>query len=52
MVSVRVLDSFLKNHLDELKDKGLYNEIDPLESPNGPMIKISVSIYHPMTILV
>lgn len=40
-MSVRVLDSFLNHHLDELKDKGLYNVIDPLESPNGPIIKIT-----------
>jgi glycine C-acetyltransferase len=26
--------------LEELKSKGLYNVIDPLESPNGPVIRI------------
>jgi glycine C-acetyltransferase len=39
-VSSKVLDQFLNEHLEDLKDKGLYNVIDPIESPNGPMIKI------------
>lgn len=34
------LDSFLELNLNELKDQGLYNEIDPVEGPNGPIIKI------------
>ena len=37
----KVLKSFLKENLADLKSKGLYNVIDPLESSNGPMIKIS-----------
>jgi len=37
----KVLESFLKENLADLKSKGLYNVIDPLESSNGPMIKIS-----------
>ncbi|GLB60803.1 glycine C-acetyltransferase [Cytobacillus sp. NCCP-133] len=36
----KILDSFLKENLEDLKDRGLYNVIDPLESPNGPIIKI------------
>ncbi|MDX5475870.1 MAG: glycine C-acetyltransferase [Bacillaceae bacterium] len=36
-----VLDSFLQENLEDLKSKGLFNVIDPLESPNGPKIKIS-----------
>ena len=36
----KVLDSFLKENLQELRDQGLYNEIDPVEGPNGPIIKI------------
>ena len=36
-----VLESFLEENLADLKSKGLYNVIDPLESSNGPMIKIS-----------
>lgn len=36
----KVLENFLTENLQELKDKGLYNEIDPLESPNGPIITI------------
>lgn len=39
-MSSKSLDSFLQQNLDDLKDKGLYNVIDPLESPNGPMITI------------
>jgi glycine C-acetyltransferase len=39
-MSSKVLDQFLNEHLEDLKDKGLYNVIDPIESPNGPMIKI------------
>ncbi len=35
------LDQFLELNLADLKDKGLYNVIDPLESPNGPVIKIA-----------
>lgn len=35
------LVSFLEKSIQELKDKGLYNEIEPLESPNGPVITIS-----------
>ena len=35
-----VLDSFLQENLEDLKSKGLFNVIDPLESPNGPKIKI------------
>ncbi|WP_043930724.1 glycine C-acetyltransferase [Bacillus sp. EB01] len=34
------LEKFLNDNLEDLKGKGLYNVIDPLESPNGPMIKI------------
>lgn len=34
------LDLFLVSNLAELKDKGLYNEIEPLASANGPMITI------------
>lgn len=35
------LDQFLEENLSELKSQGLYNEIEPLESANGPMIKIN-----------
>ncbi|AST90253.1 glycine C-acetyltransferase [Sutcliffiella cohnii] len=40
-MSSNVLDQFLQHHLDDLKGKGLYNVIDPLESPNGSKIKIN-----------
>ncbi|GIM48100.1 2-amino-3-ketobutyrate CoA ligase [Collibacillus ludicampi] len=40
-MSSKVLENFLKEHLEDLKGKGLYNVIDPLESANGPMIKIA-----------
>jgi glycine C-acetyltransferase len=36
----KTLDSFLKENLEDLKSRGLYNEIDPLESANGPVITI------------
>ncbi|PYI50770.1 glycine C-acetyltransferase [Paenibacillus flagellatus] len=34
------LASFLRRNLAELKEKGLYNTIEPLEGPNGPIIRI------------
>lgn len=34
------LSAFLKQNLEELKSQGLYNTIEPLESPNGPVIRI------------
>lgn len=39
-MSSHTLQKFLSDNLQDLKDKGLYNEIDPLESANGPMISI------------
>jgi len=36
----KVLNSFLNGNLEDLKTKGLFNVIDPLESANGPMITI------------
>ena len=36
----KILDQFLNDHLQELKDAGLYNVIDPVEGPNGPTITI------------
>lgn len=36
----KVLDGFLKKNLAELKEKGLYNEINILEGANGPVIRI------------
>ncbi|RHW42133.1 glycine C-acetyltransferase [Neobacillus notoginsengisoli] len=39
-MSSKTLEQFLISNLNELKEKGLYNVIDPLESPNGPVIKI------------
>jgi len=39
-MSSKTLEQFLDTNLGDLKEKGLYNVIDPLESPNGPMIKI------------
>lgn len=35
------LEAFLQQGLQELKGRGLYNEIEPLESPNGPVITIN-----------
>ncbi|KUP05003.1 2-amino-3-ketobutyrate CoA ligase [Bacillus coahuilensis m2-6] len=34
------LEQFLNENLSSLKDQGLYNEIDPVEGPNGPLITI------------
>jgi glycine C-acetyltransferase len=39
-MSSHILNQFLTENLEDLKTKGLYNIIDPLESPNGPTIKI------------
>ncbi|NYF23423.1 glycine C-acetyltransferase [Sporosarcina sp. JAI121] len=36
----KVLHAFLEENLKELRDQGLYNEIDPVEGPNGPIITI------------
>lgn len=40
-MSSTILEQFLNDNLEDLKGKGLYNVIDPLESPNGPMISIN-----------
>lgn len=40
-MSSKVLDRFLQENLDDLKSKGLFNVIDPLQSANGPVIKIN-----------
>lgn len=37
----KVLDAFLQENLQELRDQGLYNVIEPVEGPNGPKIKIN-----------
>lgn len=36
----QVLDTFLTESIADLKSKGLYNEIDPVEGANGPKITI------------
>ena len=40
-MSSHILEQFLNENLEDLKGKGLYNVIDPLESPNGPVITIN-----------
>lgn len=40
-MSSKKLATFLAENLEDLKGKGLYNVIDPLESANGPMIIIN-----------
>lgn len=40
-MSSKVLASFLTENLSDLKSKGLYNVIDPLEGANGPVITIA-----------
>ncbi|MCG3087061.1 glycine C-acetyltransferase [Sporosarcina cyprini] len=37
----KALHSFLEENLKELRDQGLYNVIDPVEGPNGPVITIN-----------
>ncbi|MFH5779546.1 glycine C-acetyltransferase [Heyndrickxia oleronia] len=39
-MSSNALDRFLNENLEDLREKGLYNEIDVVESANGPVIKI------------
>jgi glycine C-acetyltransferase len=39
-MSSKGLSSFLRENLEDLKARGLYNVIDPVESPNGPIIRI------------
>lgn len=39
-MSSHVLNRFLEENLGDLKKRGLYNEIDPLQSANGPVITI------------
>ncbi|MDN7241856.1 glycine C-acetyltransferase [Planococcus sp. N028] len=34
------LDAFLDANLSELKEQGLYNEVDTVEGPNGAIIKV------------
>jgi glycine C-acetyltransferase len=40
-VAVSILDKFLRDNLDDLKNRGLYNTIEPLNSSNGPRITIN-----------
>lgn len=42
---VQTLDSFLQTNLNELKDNGLYNEIDVVEGANGAEITIGDKSY-------
>ncbi|MBF0772433.1 glycine C-acetyltransferase [Mammaliicoccus sciuri] len=42
---VQTLDSFLQTNLNELKDNGLYNEIDVVEGANGAKITIGGKSY-------
>lgn len=37
----KVLQHFLTENLTELHNQGLYNEIDTVETPNGPIIRIN-----------
>lgn len=36
----KVLDEFLSENIADLKERGLYNEIDPVQGANGPKIMI------------
>lgn len=44
-MSSKTLANFLEENLEDLKSKGLYNVIDPLESSNGPIITIGGKEY-------
>ncbi|MBN8194035.1 glycine C-acetyltransferase [Bacillus sp. NTK074B] len=37
----KTLDHFLQENLEDLRSRGLYNEIDPLQGANGPMITVN-----------
>ncbi|MHA6250595.1 glycine C-acetyltransferase [Oceanobacillus sp. CAU 1775] len=39
-MSSKTLDHFLNENIADLKERGLYNEIDPVEGANGPTISI------------
>ncbi|MFD2209850.1 glycine C-acetyltransferase [Virgibacillus halophilus] len=39
-MSSKTLDVFLNENIADLKERGLYNEIDPVEGANGPKITI------------
>lgn len=45
MMSGRLLTTFLSENLQELKNKGLYNAINPLQGANGPVITIEGEEY-------
>lgn len=36
----KVLTAFVDENLQQLRNQGLYNEIDAVEGPNGPIIKV------------
>ncbi|MFJ7954063.1 glycine C-acetyltransferase [Lysinibacillus sp. NPDC096418] len=36
----KILNTFLDENLQVLREQGLYNEIDPVESANGPIIQV------------
>ena len=36
----KILNQFLDENLEDLRSKGMYNEIDPVDGANGPMINI------------
>lgn len=35
-----ILNEFLDSNLNALREQGLYNEIDPVEGANGPIIQV------------
>ncbi|MFC3041227.1 glycine C-acetyltransferase [Virgibacillus xinjiangensis] len=37
----KALDNFLNENIAGLKDQGLYNEIDPVQGANGPVIQLN-----------
>lgn len=39
-MSSKILDKFLNESIADLKERGMYNEIDPVQGANGPQINI------------
>ena len=37
----KILNTFVDENLQALKEQGLYNEIDPVEGANGPIIQVA-----------
>jgi glycine C-acetyltransferase len=45
----KALQLFLEEQIGALKKQGVYNVIDPLQSSNGPEIRIEPDAHAPLT---